>query len=77
MSTKCSKCENLVFDSNAYIKISDIERHQQEIVDSLSDKLKIAKEKYGKKSEEVIDLQKMLSIETRILKTIWKCKNTL
>lgn len=77
MSIKCSECKNLVFDSNAYLKISDIERAQQEIVDNLSEELKLSKEKYGKKSEETIDIQKRLSIETRILKTIWKCKNAL
>lgn len=77
MSTKCNKCENRVFDSNAYLKISIIEKPQQEIVDNLTEELKLAKEKFGKKSEEVTNIQRTLNIEKRILKTIWKCKNTL
>lgn len=77
MSMKCSKCENRVFDSNAYLKISQIEIPQQQIVDKLTSDLKSAKEKFGKKSEEVIDIQKNLSIEKRILKVIWQCKNAL
>ena len=77
MSTKCSKCENKVFDSNAYLKISMIERPQQEVVDSLNEELKLAKEKYGKKSEEVIDIKRRLNIEKRVLKTIRQCKNAL
>lgn len=36
MSIKCSKCENRVFDGNAYLKISIIEKPQQEIVDKLT-----------------------------------------
>lgn len=77
MSIKCSKCENKMFDSNAYLKISKIEKSQQEIVDALTEELELAKEKYGKKSEEVTNIQNKLYIEKRILKTIWKCKNTL
>lgn len=77
MSIKCSKCESEVFDSNAYLKISQIERPQQEIVDSLTEDLKSTKEKYGKKSEEFMEIQRKLSIEKRILKTIWQCKNAL
>ena len=77
MSIKCSKCDNSVFDSKAYLKISEIEKPQQELVESLTEELKLAKGKYGKQSEEVIDLQRRLGIENRILKTIWKCKNSL
>lgn len=77
MSIKCSKCENRVFDSNAYLKISLIEKPQQEFVDKLNEELKLAKEKYGKESEEVINIQRRLDIEKRVLKTIWRCKNTL
>lgn len=77
MSIKCSKCENKVFDSNAYLKISKIEKPQQDIVDELTERLKLAKEKFGKKSEEAMDIQRTLNIEKRILKTIWQCKNVL
>ena len=49
----------------------------QEIVDKLTEDLKLAKEKFGKKSEEVADIQRALNIEKRILKTIWQCKNAL
>lgn len=77
MSIKCNKCENKVFDSNAYLKISKIEKPQQDIVDELTERLKLAKEKFGKKSEEVMDIQRTLNIEKRILKTIWQCKNAL
>lgn len=77
MSIKCSKCENKVFDSNAYLKISKIEKPQQDIVDELTERLKLAKEKFGKKSEEAMDIQRTLNIEKRILKTIWQCKNAL
>lgn len=77
MSIKCSKCENKVFDSNAYLKISKIEKPQQDIVDELTERLKLAKEKFGKKSEEVMNIQRLLNIEKRILKTIWQCKNAL
>lgn len=77
MSIKCSKCENKVFDSNAYLKISKIEKPQQDIVDELTERLKLAKEKFGKKSEEAMDIQRLLNIEKRILKTIWQCKNAL
>lgn len=77
MSIKCNKCENKVFDSNAYLKISKIEKPQQDIVDELTERLKFAKEKFGKKSEEVMDIQRTLNIEKRILKTIWQCKNAL
>jgi ribosomal protein L37AE/L43A len=77
MSIKCSKCENRVFDGNAYLKISIIEKPQQEIVDKLTEDLKLAKEKFGKKSEEVADIQRALNIEKRMLKTIWQCKNAL
>ena len=77
MATRCNKCDNLIFDGKAYLKMSQIERPQQELVDKLNEDLKLAKEKYGKKSEEAIDIQKQLYIENRILKTIWKCKNCL
>lgn len=77
MSVKCNKCGELIFDSKAYLKISEIERPQQEIVDQLNEKLKEAKNKYGKKSEEVIDIMRALSIEKRMLSIIWKCKNAL
>lgn len=77
MSIKCNKCENKVFDSNAYLKISKIEKPQQDIVDELTERLKFAKEKFGKKSEAVMDIQRTLNIEKRILKTIWQCKNAL
>lgn len=77
MSIKCNKCENKVFDSNAYLKISKIEKPQQDIVDELTERLKLAKEKFGKKSEEVMNIQRLLNIEKRILKTIWQCKNAL
>ncbi|MDY3960187.1 hypothetical protein [Romboutsia timonensis] len=77
MSIKCINCKNRIFDSNAYLKIAQIERLQQEIVDELNEELKLAKEEYGKKSENVIDVQRRLNIETRVLKTIWKCKNAL
>lgn len=77
MSVKCNKCGESMFDSKAYLKISEIERPQQEIVDQLNEKLKEAKNKYGKKSEEVIDIMRALSIEKRMLSIIWKCKNAL
>lgn len=77
MAIKCNKCDNLVVDARAYLKISQIERPQQELIDKLNEDLKLAKEKYGKKSEEVMDIQKQLYVENRILKTIWKCKNAL
>lgn len=77
MSIKCNKCENRVFDSNAYLKISQIEAPQQELVNRLMEDLKLAKEKFGKKSEEVMDIQRILNIEKRVLKTIWQCKNSL
>lgn len=77
MSIKCNKCENTVFDSNAYLKISKIENDQQEIVDKLTEDLKTIKERIGKKSEEFIDIQRMLNIEKRILNIIYKCKNAL
>lgn len=63
MSIKCNKCDNNVFDSNAYLQISKIERPQQEIVDKLIEDLKLAKEKFGKKSEEFMEIQRKLSIE--------------
>lgn len=77
MSVKCNRCENKVFDSNAYLKISRIEKPQQDTVDELTEELKLAKEKFGKKSEEVNEIQKRLNIEKRILKIIWQCKNAL
>lgn len=77
MSIKCNRCENKVFDSNAYLKISRIEKPQQDTVDELTEELKLAKEKFGKKSEEVNEIQKRLNIEKRILKIIWQCKNAL
>lgn len=77
MSTKCNKCGNKVFDSSAYLKISKIEKPQQEVVDKLTEELNFAKEKFGKKSEEVMNIQRTLNIEKRILKTIWQCKNVL
>lgn len=77
MSIKCSKCDSTVFDSKAYLKMSEIEKPQQELVENLTEELKLAKVKYGKQSEEVIDLQRRLSIEKRVLKIIWQCKNAL
>ena len=77
MSCKCKRCGETVFDSKAYLKIAEIERPQQELVDQLNEDLKAAKNKYGKKSEETIDIMKRLSIEKRVLATIWKCKNVL
>lgn len=74
---KCGRCGNNVFDSKAYLKMSQIEQPQQEKVDKLKEDLELAKGKYGKKSEEVIDIQRVLSIENRILKVIQQCKNTL
>lgn len=77
MSRKCDKCGDNIFDSNAYLKISIMEREQQEKVDNLTNELKLLKEKYGKKSEEVIVVQQMLNIEKRILNVIFRCKNSL
>lgn len=70
MSIKCNKCENNVFDSNAYLKISIIERNQQEVVDRITEDLKSAKEKFGKKSEKVERIQEVLNTQNKILKTI-------
>lgn len=77
MSIKCKVCENKIFDSNAYLKISKIEKTQQDLVDKLTEELKFTKEKFGKKSEEAMNIQITLNIEKRILKTIWQCKNVL
>lgn len=77
MSAKCSICGNRIFDSNAYLKISNKEKLQQDKVNELTEQLELAKEKFGKKSEEVKDIQRVLAIEKRILKTIWECKNVL
>lgn len=62
MSIKCEKCNNKIFDSRAYLKISEYERTQQEVVERCTEELKVAKEKYGKKSEIVSDLQRNLNI---------------
>ena len=35
MSIKCNKCGNKIFDSNAYLKISKVEKQQQDKVDKL------------------------------------------
>lgn len=77
MSVKCKRCGEKIFDSNAYLKISVIERKQQDHVDQLNESLKLTKEKYGKQSEEVIDVMRNLSIEKRILSIIQECKSTL
>lgn len=77
MSRKCDKCGDNIFDSNAYLKISIIESEQQEKVDNLLKELELLKEKYGKKSEEVMYVQRMLTIEKRILNVIFRCKNSL
>ena len=77
MSIKCNKCGNKIFDSNAYLKISKVEKQQQDLVDKLTEDLKFTKEKFGKKSEEAMNIQITLNIEKRILKTIWQCKNVL
>lgn len=39
MSIKCSKCNNNVFDANAYLKISIMKCNQQDKVKELKDKL--------------------------------------
>lgn len=51
------KCKNKVFDSNAYLKISIIERPQQDIVDKLTQELKEAKQKYGNKGFNITCLE--------------------
>ena len=39
--------------------------------------LELSKEEFGKKSSQVMEIQRILYIEKRILKTIWQCKNAL
>ncbi|GAA0102439.1 hypothetical protein UT300012_31540 [Paraclostridium bifermentans] len=77
MSIKCSRCENKVFDSNAYLKMCIMENDQREKIDVIKNKLSIAKSTYGDTSDEVIVLLKELKYEVLILDTIGKCKNTL
>lgn len=77
MSIKCNKCGNKIFDSNAYLKISKVEKQQQDKVDKLIKDLELSKEEFGKKSSQVMEIQRILYIEKRILKIIWQCKNAL
>lgn len=48
MSIKCNKCGNKIFDSNAYLKISKVEKQQQDKVDKLIKDLELSKEEFGK-----------------------------
>lgn len=77
MSIKCGKCDNRVFDSNAYLKISVIEREHQEKIERLTEELNQAKSKYGKKSDLAQGIQWDINVEKLILKVIQRCKNVL
>lgn len=77
MSIKCNKCNNNIFDANAYLKISIMKFNQQDKVNELKDKLENTKREFGKKSEQTIEIQRMLNIENRILNVIMQCQNTL
>lgn len=72
MSIRCNKCENKVFDSNAYLKISEMERDQQEKVNQLAKKIK------GLKSaDEQLHEGALLIAEKMVLQAIQQCKNAL
>lgn len=77
MSIKCNKCDNKMFDSNAYLKMSKMEEKQKENISLLKCKLEVLKELHGKDSEESIQVNQKLNIERAVLDTISKCKNAL
>ncbi|MBC6695241.1 hypothetical protein H9L25_00415 [Terrisporobacter mayombei] len=72
MSIRCNKCENKVFDSNAYLKISEMERDQQEKVNQLAKKIKGLKSTDEQSHEAVL-----LIAEKMVLQAIQQCKNVL
>lgn len=76
MSIKCNKCDNLVFDSRAYLKISQMEAEQEEKINELVNKINQAKKEHSELTD-IIALQVALEAEKRILKVIWQCKNVL
>lgn len=72
MSIKCNRCENKVFDSNAYLKISQMEQEQQERVNRLAKKIKSLKSTNEQLQESV-----KLTAEKMVLQAIQRCKNVL
>lgn len=72
MSIKCNRCENKDFNSNAYLKISEIEKQQQDKVIQLTNKIKSLKS-----TDEQLHEGTLLIAEKMVLQAIQKCKNTL
>lgn len=72
MSIKCEKCGNRIFDSNAYLKISELERQQQDKVKQLAKKIERL-ESTNKQLHEGC----LLIAEKMVLQAIQKCKNAL
>lgn len=77
MSIKCEKCNNKVFDSNAYLKMAAYKIEQEDIINEISKTLEDAKNTLGKKSSEYIAINEMLQTEKRILSIMNKFQNTL
>lgn len=53
MSIKCNKCNNNIFDANAYLKISIMKCNQQDKVNELKDKLENTKREFGRNQNKL------------------------
>lgn len=65
MSIKCNQCKNKIFDSRAYLKMSQIEKEIEEQIDKCKDI----------KDKDIRLLRKQVLIDE--LKLVNRCKNTL
>lgn len=65
MSIKCNQCKNKMFDSNAYLKMSQIEKEIEEQIDKCKEI----------ENKDMRALRKQVLIDE--LKLVNRCKNTL
>lgn len=77
MSIKCNKCENKVFDSNAYLKISQIERDHIDDLEKSKKRYDEARKKYDTNSPEVKIAMEGWLFSKALLEVVHKCKNCL
>lgn len=77
MSRKCECCDNTVFDSNAYLKIVQLEEKEKEKLRKLQVYQKKVERDMGKYSDDVLVISYDVHSQKEILKVIQQCKNML
>lgn len=77
MSRKCECCGNKIFDSNAYLRIVQLEEKEKEKLKELEVYQKKVKKDMGEYSCDALLSSMDVYWQKELLKTIQQCKNLL